>query len=107
LEARDDALSQRFAVGVVGLLILVGLLWWARVRARPVALPPVLVSVAAAAVPGTAGALFTGYGVDRAVTSGAHGPGDYLGAGGICLAVAAVAVVVLVRAWEPPAAASR
>lgn len=106
-EARDDALSQRLVVGVLGVLILAGLLWWRRVRARPLGLPPLLVSVVPAAVFGTAGALFAGYGVDRAVTAGAHGPGDFLSAGGICLVIAAVALVGFARGWEPRPAATR
>lgn len=98
-EARDDGLAQRFIVGVVGVLILVALLWWSRVRRRPLKLPVASISAVAAAVFGTAGVILTGYGVNRAVNFGSHGPGDFFSAGGVCVAFAAVAVAVFAHAW--------
>lgn len=99
-EARDDGLAQRFVVGVVGVLILVALLWWSRVRRRPLQLPVAFISAVAAAVFGTAGVILTGYGINRAVNFGSHGPGDFFSAGGVCVAFAAVALAVFTRAWE-------
>jgi hypothetical protein len=87
-------------VGVVGVLILVALLWWARVSRRPLQLPVAFVSGVAAAVFGTAGVILTGYGVNRAVNFGSHGPGDFFSAGGVCVAFAVVALAVFARAWE-------
>jgi hypothetical protein len=106
-EARDDGLFQRFVVGVLGLAILVALFWWSRVRARTLELPSLVVSAVSAGAFGTAGVVLTAFGVDRAMTAGAHGPGDYLGSGAVCLAATAVALVALARAWEPRRTAAR
>lgn len=106
-EARDDGLAQRFVIGVVGVLILVALLWWSRLRTRALRVPVPLVSAVAAAAFGTAGVALTGYGVNRAVNFGSHGPGDFLSAGGVCVAFAAVAAVVFARTWEARRTLSR
>lgn len=99
-EARDDGLAQRFIVGVVGVLILVALLWWSRVRKQPLQVPVAFISAVAAAVFGTAGVILTGYGVNRAVNFGSHGPGDFLSAGGVSALFAAVALGVFARSWK-------
>lgn len=106
-EARDDGLAQRFVIGVVGVVILVALLWWLRVRSQSRQVPIPLVSAVAAGVFGAAGVLLTGYGVNRAVNFGTHGPGDFFSAGGVCVAFAAVALVVFARAWEAGRTISR
>lgn len=96
LEGRDDSLVQRWALGVVGLVMLVAVSWWQRrghqERAAALRLPAALV---AATTFGVAGIGLTAYGIDRAVQN--TGAGQWLSAGGVALVVATGYIVVLVR----------
>ncbi len=95
-EGRDDTILQRLAAGVVGLMLLVGLLWWRRRTAR--AVPPDLAMATAlvgVVLFGVSGVWLTGYGIDRAVIN--TGAGQWLAAGAAALIAAAGYLVVLWR----------
>jgi hypothetical protein len=98
LEVRDDALVQRAAIGLLGLLLMGGSVWWGRRRDRrtggavDLAAPAALL---AATVFGLVGVALAGYGVDRAVTG--TGSGQWLSAGLIAIIVAAGYLAVL---WQ-------
>ncbi len=102
LEVRDDALVQRTAVGLLGLLLFAASFWWDRHRtgrgtgsgnrAGSMLAPVALVAATAF---GLAGASLFGYGVDRAVVG--TGSGQWLSAGLVSLVVAAAYVVALWR----------
>jgi hypothetical protein len=95
-EGRADALVQRYAAGVLGLLLLVGLLWWRRRRTSGTT-PDLSMGTALVAVVlfGGVGVCLTGYGVDRAVIN--TGAGQWLAAGIVALIVACGYLVVLWR----------
>ena len=95
-EGRDDAIVQRVAAGVLGLLLLGVLLWWRR-RSTRSASPELSMGAALVGVVlfGAVGACLTGYGVDRAVVN--TGAGQWLAAGAVALIVAAGYLVVLWR----------
>jgi hypothetical protein len=97
LEGRDDALIQRWAAGVLGLVLLAASFWWQRGRAagrQPLDLriPAALIGVTAF---GAAGIGLTGYGIDRAVIN--TGSGQWISAGSVALAVAVGYLIVLWR----------
>ena len=98
LEGRDDALSQRWAAGLLGLVLLAATFWWQR-RAHPrsasrqpmdLRIPAALIGLTAFAF---AGIGLTGYGIDRAVIN--TGSGQWISAGGVALAVAVGYLVIL------------
>jgi MYXO-CTERM domain-containing protein len=103
-EAVADVLPPYFATGVLGLLVLGGFVWWSRRRSRPIVGVPVFTATVGAAVFGTAGALLMGYGLDRAVVYGSHGPGQWISAGGVALLVCLSSLVALLRSWRGEAA---
>lgn len=83
----DEVVGYRLAAGVLGLLVLVGWLSWRRREKPPEnALPPALVSGAATTVFLAAGTALAAVGVDLLVLGA--GPGGYLSAGAVSLAVA-------------------
>jgi hypothetical protein len=95
LEGRDDALLQRWAAGVLGLVLLGASFWWQRRRAgdrraMDLHMPVALIGVTAF---GAAGLCLTGYGIDRAFVS--TGSGQWITAGGVALAVAIGYLAVL------------
>jgi hypothetical protein len=97
LETRDDALSQRWAAGLLGVVLLAAAFWWQRRRAagpQPMDLriPAALISLTAF---GIAGIGLTGYGIDRAVIN--TGSGQWISAGSVALAVAVGYLLVLRR----------
>jgi hypothetical protein len=95
LEGRDDALTQRWAAGVLGVLLLLVTLWWRRRSAAAPAdlrAPAALVGVVVFAA---AGVGLTGYGIDRAVIN--TGSGQWISAGAVALAFAAAYLIVLWR----------
>ncbi len=100
LEGRDDALFQRFALGVLGcLMLLISAVWSRRVRRdAPIDLrmPSALIAIAAF---GLAGIFLTGYGLDRAVQN--TGAGQWLASGGVSLAFAIAYLITLLRAPSP------
>jgi hypothetical protein len=97
LEGRDDALVQRAAAGILGVLLLAASLWWQR-RAGgspdgsriDLRAPAALV---AATVFGAVGIGLTGYGIDRAVVN--TGGGQWMSAGVVAIAVAAGYLAIL------------
>lgn len=97
LEARDDALVQRWAAGVLGLALLAGWFWWK----RRTAVDPRTSDLRAAAALigltafGAAGLFLTGYGIDRAVIN--TGSGQWISSGAVALAVAMGYAVALWR----------
>lgn len=95
LEGRDDALLQRWAMGVLGVLLLAAWLWFRR-RTRPsgpdLRTPAALIGVVSF---GAAGVFLTGYGIDRAVIN--TGSGQWISAGAVALAAALAYAVVLWR----------
>ncbi len=95
-EGQDDAILQRVAAGVVGLVLLVGLLWWRR-RTTWAVRPELSMATALVGVVlfGVVGVWLTGYGVDRAVIN--TGAGQWLAAGIVALLVAAGYLLVLWR----------
>jgi hypothetical protein len=97
LEGRDDALFQRFALGVLGcLILLISAIWNRRVRRdAPIDLrmPTALIAITAF---GLAGSLLTGYGIDRAVQN--TGAGQWLASGAVSLAFAIAYLIALLRA---------
>ncbi len=97
LEGRDDALVQRWAAGVLGVVLLAASFWWQRRRAA--APQPMNVRICAALIAltafGIAGVGLTGYGVDRAVIN--TGSGQWLSAGGVAVAFAIGYLVILWR----------
>ncbi len=94
LEGRDDALVQRAAAGILGVLLLSVTLWWRRSRSTRADLraPAALVGLVAFA---GAGVGLTGYGIDRAVIN--TGSGQWISGGVVALAVAAAYLIVLWR----------
>ena len=97
LESRDDALLQRWAAGVLGLVLFAASIWWQRRHRREpgamdLRLPAALIGLTAF---GAAGIGLTGYGIDRAVV--ATGSGQWISAGAIALAVAVGYLVILWR----------
>lgn len=102
LDHADEVVGYRVVAGVLGLLALVGWLSWRR-RVKPPedALPPALVSGAATAMFLVAGLALAAIGVDLLVLGA--GPGGYLSAGAVSLAVAAYFGCRLrtdLRAWS-------
>jgi hypothetical protein len=97
LEGRDDALFQRFALGILGCLMLaIGALWRRRVRRNApmdLRVPTALIAVTAF---GLAGSLLMGYGIDRAVQN--TGAGQWLASGGVSLVFAIGYLIALLRA---------
>ena len=90
LEGRDDAIVQRAAVGLLGLLLLAASVWWQRRlgqlrRRSPLALDAYTALVAVTTF-GAVGILLTGYGIDRAVVN--TGSGQWIAAGIVSVTVA-------------------
>ena len=96
LEGRDDALFQRFTLGVLGCLMLLISAVWRRKGRRdaPIDLrmPTALIAITAF---GLAGSALTGYGIDRAVQN--TGAGQWLASGGVALTFAIAYVIILLR----------
>lgn len=97
LEGRDDALTQRWAAGLLGIVLLAAAFWWQRRRAArhepmDLRIPAALIGLTAF---GIAGIGLTGYGIDRAVIN--TGSGQWISAGGVALAVAVGYLVILWR----------
>ena len=96
LERRDDALFQRFALGVLGcLMLIISAAWKRRVRRYApldLRMPTALIALTSF---GLVGGLLTFYGIDRAVQN--TGAGQWLASGGVSLAFAIAYLVVLLR----------
>jgi hypothetical protein len=90
LEGRDDAIVQRAAIGVLGVLLLAASVWWRRRPARIRREPPVGLDASTALVAvttfGAVGILLTGYGIDRAVMN--TGSGQWIASGMVSVTVA-------------------
>ena len=98
LEGRDDSLVQRWALGILGIVLLLAVRWWQHrgheEQDATLRLPAALI---AATSFGVAGIGLTGYGIDRAIQN--TGAGQWLSAGAVALAVAAGYIVLLARSF--------
>lgn len=86
-ESRDDALFQRGAAGVLGLLALAALVWWRHHHPTGRAAEPLLVSWAGLTIFAVTGSALLGYAIDRSAVG--TGAGQWYVSALVALTVAA------------------
>ena len=95
----SDGLLQRFAAGVVGIVVLAALAWRLRRQGRSARqlLSTPLVAIVGATGFGAAGVVLLGFGIDAIQARSGNGAGQWLSAGGVSAIVAALFAVTALR----------
>ena len=95
----SDGLMQRFAAGLVGIVVLAALAWRLKRHGRSARqlLSTPLVAIVGATGFGAAGVVLLGFGFDAIQARSGNGAGQWLSAGGVSLIVAALFAVTALR----------